>query len=850
MRKKYRTTLISLVAALLTAVLIAVSVFALRTTYVFASDRFVTIDGSNVFYTSIRGAEITSGAETVTEGEGETQETEEHYYTLFKIGKDETVSYRKSLAYMWYSGSEHLDDDGNPTGEYEQYYFDMTIGFDKLNFEKFIIEFQSQQYLASEDDITKNYLVFAPNATQEGLLDIAAVRDIEESVESYPVSVNAADNERIEISFCEFRSGEVTISINGEPSALYFENVYFPYAGYVSSGDSACTPLTFSAQFADGATAAEGEDELTADMKLYELNGQSFELFAHDGDGVYNDAMDDAPPVICFTRTPSYVKFGSAVDFDYQVIDVLATSPRATACFYVLSGDQYKATDFNYMQTEYDETEDDDGGSESEGEGEGEEGETVYENPFIKITSGSDIRVIRDENTFVPSDFLKSKTDYTVYGLIKVYYEITDVTGSSAKTDKVFADWYAKKDAIVNVFDLKKETVDDAAKKNTGNFLRIMDGKDGVTYAAVSDTNLTKYKETINAIEASYQAKIDAAIGELEDGKLYAGGESKFYLPEFNLLASTATDSNSGDKYCTLQDYKYSIYYKGNTTGTNLSLDYNELSIPLNDADATYRFTIFVTDEFNNPMRYPDTTSNGAFIWKEITTDDIWDEDFYDLLPFFEFDVSYKKATAKNPESLSVAYVGTSYSGVSFDIKDSAKTSTATYNLYIFDRNAAFADLGEIDYDEFVENYEKLFTNTYADGVNTRKYFTTVKPSADLKESDANYDEFKAINWNSTNVSFTPQSAEDFYVVRLTLTDNRSQLSDTYFATVRASIQANSLKGETEWLQNNIVSVVLLSVAGVLFIAFIILLVVKPKDKGDIDEIYEKEKKKGEKKSK
>ena len=846
MKKKYKISLITLFATVLAALLIAVCLLTVRPAAVYAADRYVTIDGTNVFYTSIRGAEITSAMETeIIDGGGETPDKEvTHYYTLFKIGKDETVAYRKSLAYRWYSGNEFLDKKENPTGEYKEYFFSMKIGFESLNFSKYIIAFQSQQYLKTEDKITKNYLVFTPDEEIEGAVSIAAVQDIEKDIKAEDYT-DRCDAAKIEIAFQSFENGTVKISINGTDTRLQFENVYFPYANYISSGDTAVTPLTFSAQFEDDAKPAEGEDELTADMKLYELNGQSFELFANDKDEVYNDVKDNAPPVICFTQTPSYVQFGKTIDFNYQVIDVLASSPRSTACFYVLTGEQYEADDFNYMWTEYDAEAGDDEDEENKG----------WTYPFIKVSSGSDIRVIRDANTFVPYQYLEDydgnedySEDYSVYGLIKVYYEISDVTGSTAKTDKVFVDWYAKDSAKINIFtDGYKGETDDAALKSTGNFLKIIDGKQGATYASGMELSADEYKQTIVELQRTYQDRIDKAIADLEEdgtGKLYAGGDSNFYLPAF-------ADLVFGDEYFNLQDYKFSIYYKGKATGTNLSLNYNNLSIPLSDADVTYRFTIFITDAFNNPMRYPDRDDDGKLIWKEITTDDIWDEDFALLLPFFEFNVSYKKATAENPKSLSVAYVGTSYSGVSFDIKDSAKTSSAKYSLYIFDRNGAYKDLGlDLTYEKFVENYEKLFGNTYNANMNTRKYFTTVRPASKLVETDENYDLFKAINWNANNVTFTPQSAEDFYVVRLTLTDSRSQTKDTFFATVAASIQANPLKGEDDWLENNIAAVVLLSVAGVLFIIFIVLLVVKPKDKGDIDEIYENDKKNKKKKAK
>ena len=62
------------------------------------------------------------------------------------------------------------------------------------------------------------------------------------------------------------------------------------------------------------------------------------------------------------------------------------------------------------------------------------------------------------------------------------------------------------------------------------------------------------------------------------------------------------------------------------------------------------------------------------------------------------------------------------------------------------------------------------------------------------------------------------------------------------------------MKGESDWLEKNLVSVILFSVAGVFAVALVVLLIVKPKDKADIDQVYaeevEKEKgKKGKKKN-
>lgn len=802
--KKLKLSLITLLLALVVALTAAVFVVNGRGAAVYADDRYIELDGNSVFYTTIRGAEICE-SEPVQEGESESR------YTMFKIGPDETVSYRQNLAYQWYSGK---DEEGNYTNNPVSKSFSMEFYFPEIAFKRFYIKFQSQQHVLTEDGRSDNYLVFTAvdNGAKVQISVSQTIEETEGEIEGMvDIGVPVAINEHIKIELGNYAGGDYVIKLNGEDTQGRFKNVYGKFATYVASGDNAVTPLTFGAVF-DGVEGTVGE----AQIVLYDINGQSFKM--HKQGDVYK-IRDTAAPVICFSKTPSYLEYGKSIGFQYKVIDVVASSPRATAYYYVLSGDQFASDTFDYDKTDYTQKADGDDAAEEE------------KSPFIKVTSSSGIRINTDANTFIPTKYLKSE----VKGLVKIYYEISDVSSTStSQTDRVFVDWYVRNEApeaLENVYEYKN--VD-----KTSNFLRLIDTNDvggGATYAKPGDSEkadpLAAYKESVREFKDAYQDKINEAIAGLEDGKLYAGG-NKFYLP--------AIDFDFVDEYSLGTDYKYSIYYKGSTTGSHTSLDSNKLAIDLNDADVTYRFTIFVTDVFGNPMRYPTLDeSTGEVVWEEITTTDVWDEDFAELLPYFEFDVSYRQATAEDPENLSLSYVGGSYSGVSFKITGVSQTYTTKYNLYVFDRNAYHKEVGEtLDYETFTNNTQALLNNTFKEGVNTRKYFTTVKPASELLESDENYEEFKKLNWNATSITFTPQSVENFYVVELNLTDKRSQETTYNYATVAASVQTTALKGESDWLKNNKTSIVLFVVAGVCLLALVALLVIKPKDKGDIDAIY------------
>ena len=85
----------------------------------------------------------------------------------------------------------------------------------------------------------------------------------------------------------------------------------------------------------------------------------------------------------------------------------------------------------------------------------------------------------------------------------------------------------------------------------------------------------------------------------------------------------------------------------------------------------------------------------------------------------------------------------------------------------------------------------------------------------------------------------------------------RAEVTDKQFVTepvtcslaVVASVNAKTISGPNDWLANNVASVVLLSIAGAAFVGIILLFVIKPKNKDDVDVQFENEKKK-QKKSK
>lgn len=791
----------SLIAA---AAVCALAASAMAVTTVAAADEYreVTLTGTNVFYAGVSGAKI-----SVTRLEDASAEGGYRDYTLFEMGANQTVTFRKNLAYNWYSSGED--------GTVENKKFSMSVGFEDLSFESYTIKFQSQQYSKTEDGVSENCLIFKPSDDGQALeLYISESEDISDG---QTPSVTLDDYLKVNFSFGDYVGGDYSILVNGEKKGE-FVNVRENYASYVSSGSSAATPIIFSAEFAEDA-----EKSASCGMIMYELNGQSFEVFdARESDGVVSGGVihDDCAPVVCLNSNLNYLEYGGSIDIDYKVIDVVASSPRSTLSYYVLTAEQFNDVDFDYENTSSD------------------------AKLFTEVTTSMDVKLLRDSNTYVPNlDETNQEVEridgYRTYGLAKVCLLVKDTTASNARQDYVFLDWYVNDSYKLNLSDIEAGKADE-------DFIRIVEDERGATYGVENGneiTTLEEYKAKIQSIETQYQAAIDAAVAEQYPDGVYAGSSKNFYLPDFS---GYITDNLGG-----YTDLTYRIYYRASATSSTSSLAYNNLALPLTEAGVTYRFTIFATDEAGNEMYYP-TDEAGYLEHKSITTDDIWDDDFSELLPFFEITVSYKSATVETPGVQSIGYVGSAYNDISFEIDGVSGTYTTTYYLYILNRDAMFDETGiDLTYDEVIENIDALFFNTYRSGVNTRQYFTAVRAASSLTEGDADYDKFADYAWDPNNVTFVPQSPSEFYVVRLVLKDTGlSNASTDSFLVVRASARANSIYGEDNWLSNNIASIVLFCVAGVCFIALVVLIIVKPKDKGDIDKIEVAEPKKKSKKIK
>ena len=821
------------------------------------ANRYVTLSGTSIFNTSGNAKIWAHKVENKIIVDDEDEVDDPYYYTMFTFEKDDdAVSYRRNLAYSWFYNSKDIDDyftteddentEGNegeegdtpvsgPEIECEKGYFHMEIGFEEVNFKKFVISFETQQYTMTEDKKTVNYVIFLPELNEDGektgklRVIVTDEKDIaEDEAKDIDVSetIVSLDPDHIIISLSGGKSGEFGVSIynaveEGTPEEDNiekgtFKNVGGMYARYVSSTTNPVTPITFKADMPE--KAEDDNTEVRARMALYEMNGQSFVLNRNangetvntsrdieevdDGEGKSHytggQVNDTMPPVLCLDKGLSYITEGNEISFSYTAIDVLTQSPSVETGYFILTKEQAANPDFN--PDDY-----------------------TAENLFRAVQDSDDQYIYPHANHYVPVEGENFKTDgfndgFTPNAAIKIYLKLTDTASSGGQSTYIMLDWF--------VADEYKITV------NNKNYIAVAKDTEGATFSYDDDeseyttengTELTGWE----ALLAEYQAEVDKAAEDLRAGK------DDFYLPSLEKLVR--------DNSTAYADMTYSIYYMANgSRSSSTNKNANSLSITLNAA-GDYLFTVYAHDSASNKMWYlKETDEEGEPEVVEFETSDIWtmydDDDLHDYLPWFTFKAGISEISIEDPGEQDTAYVGKSYTGKAFEIK--GISTSASYTLYRFDNTLYAKHYGAVlTYQQFMERKQELIEG------DDRQFFTNILPLSSLDEDSEEYEAFAKYEWNASSRSFVPQDENAFYLIKC-------EVRSTQFPTIEpvkaymgiaASVTPRAMEGEDTWLQDNMVSIILLSIAGAAFIGIILLLVIKPKEKGDVDEMFEEE---------
>ena len=719
----------------------------------------------------------------------------ENYVTKFNLSDEGKVWLSHNLAYEW-RVADATEVKGNTAK-----FFSFTFAFKTLDFNSISIAMESESAWATKEDCTTNKLTF----TKENDNYYVQVNDDE----STKKQVALVANQKMVMSFDKGLSfGEFGVNLkigDGETTKLgTFTNVAGKYGEYVYEKQK---PLIVTADMGDDATKK-------AEVLVYDINGQKFDEATSD-----KKIYDTAAPVLVVNEEFSSFTLGTTFSLDYTLVDVIQdTNLNKTMEYY-----QYNP----YSVVE-----------------EGVNEFTEYKKTFTTSTI-----IYR-----MPYTTSNQTTVFDVCGkeFVSIRFSLTDKTfkdadGAYAKAVYDLA-WYT--DDAVQV-DFEKYNF---PNKSTLWYVAFDRSESGATYKylQLDDVNKTNVKVNETDYEAKKTAFDEALAKNAED--VYAGTNSDIYFPSMEWLF----DDDNG-----YRNLKYTIVYRapGSTANsTKTDVAYNKLQLSANKA-GIYEFKVFATDVEDNAMKY---YLNGDLV--EVTADNIWD---IEEIPFFSFSVKkqgLKVDDAKNTKKKETSVKDKSYTMSAFTVVG-ASTLKSDYALYKIDIDKYNSQLTDADLSKYLSvgdftsiTYEQIAKKLTETGFTLKEangdYFALYLKAyanlvAEAKNADVNKvmecfekigiqgdnknnveDRYEKYKWDPASRTFYTAELGNFLVLADYWEDETpSNVRAAAYKVVSVETEKIVYDGEKDgWAKNNVVSIVLFSIAGVLLILIIVLLLVKPSD--------------------
>ncbi len=742
--------------------------------------------------------DATLGAETLGEGESANK------VTALTLKNKGSVTMKRSLALKWY------EEKGTAS------YFSMTFAFKKLNFKSVTIAMDSASAWATKDEKTTNTVKFTK---EEDTVKVSVNDGTAQTVE-------IAEGQKLTLSLTENadKDGEFGVKLTGISGEIgKFTNIGANYAEYSSNEQY---PLTISAEAAEGAQ----DEAANTVVLLYDINNQSFDGLTSD-----DKITDDAAPVLVVNESVNGFLLGTAFSLDYTTVDVLKSKSLTSTLEYYQYNPNLKEGDENFEKYKSLST-------------------SVY---FMDTVC----YVKNDEFVAKDTDGAKATTVFKEKG--KELVSITLKTSDGANEKKYDLSWYASETEAIDGID----------------YLPIDKNKDGATYTYLQADEATKTNKIVN--EAEYeQAKAAFEESLAEAAKdVYAGSNSYIYFPSFKWMIG----DNNG-----YRNLKFTISYKEPTSdrasGTS-NLSYNTLKLAA-ESEGKYEFKIFANDKAGNTMKY---YIDGELV--SLTSSNVWD---IEEIPSFTYEIENKGLKVEDGSSDSnrkdTKVLDKTYTLDDIDVVG-ANSLKEDYKLYKIDRSKyndglevskqlTTADLYAVTYENLqsridlkkiseFDNYFDMYLEAYAQaladeiGATAATDIQKIKSCfVEVKEYDSRITEenaptewetYNKFEWSASSQSFKTVEEGAFIILadywELELAS--SQRAAAYKIVVVES-KADVIKGESDWLKNNIVSVILFSIAGVMAILIVILLLIKPSDETleDVDAAAAKAKAKAKEKKK
>ncbi len=725
----------------------------------------------------------------------------------FSFSKEGNVTYRRrDLAFRW------LNTEG------AEQFFNMKFTLDS-NFEKVEFVIESNSAWATSEGKTTNTIKLTNEA------DGVKVQVNEQTAQT-------VENATAELTLALAASteyGEFGVTLNGT-SIGKLENVGENYAEYASS--TATTPI---APLVIKTTPKKDNGNFVKTSIVFsELNGQSFALT--DG-----KITDNAEPVLVVNEDISGFVLGTGFSLDYVAIDVLDEAVLIDSKYY-----QYDPDDKDEAELEYKKLEK----STSTTKGTFF-AETVYnagttETPDLKsvyetIFEANDT-LKENKMEFVSIKFILKDEAYNTNG---VEYSLSNYATETVKPAGVTAG---------SAQDIEYIKLDRNTEGAYYTFLTATEVSDGVW----ENVKAANYDEIV----AAYQAEVEEAAKGVLSG---ASDKSDVYLPKLNGLIA----DNNGYK-----NLKFVVSYQTSTSTTptsGASVAYDKIKLRVSTS-GDYEFKIVVTDKAGNPMKY--ANEKGELV--EVTTSNVWD---IEEIPSFTFHINNasikveddSSTTRKESQTLNKTYAvpsfgilgATSYDSkyflykVNFELtgKDVESALSAITYEKIAETAATLTRGEETDEEFYLLAYKTALAEQLGIAVTdfADSDFVQIKEyNSAITKDDAEWEVYNKYEWNATAKSFNTVEEGRFLVLGIFTDKEVSSQKAAAYKLVLVEDPEDVIKGETEWLKNNIASVILFGVAAVMLVLIVILLLIKPSDETleDVDATAEKKEKTDEKEKK
>lgn len=760
-----------------------------------------------------------------TELKAKKYEGDEKSTASFVFADGDYAYLKRDLAFKWFEGKN------------DARYLKLNFGFNELNFNTFTFKFESESAVANENEKATNSVRFKNMAgglvayvLNGEIVEYTAKEKSELDAKKTAGTLTEAESNRLE-EINEFiakdtaaaEQGKVITIAGGQDVTLALTEGT-KYAEFNVSVDDVVigTFTEIGANYGDYTydkmypleMKAETEGGKKTELFLNEINGQKFNEIVDD------KIYDTAAPVLVVNEDVNGFLLGTAFALDYEKVDVLqSTSLSEEKKYYQynpadtkVSYDASLTTSVYFMDTVYYKDADNKAYADA---GEGRTATTV-----AKENKGEEFLAV--QITLGDKVFKSTSGD---------------------KTQKVYnLAWYANADAI-----REKQF-----------------GEDKTDYIVLNRNNDGAYYKTTSADEAQVKGYEDALKLASED--VYAGSNSYIYLPSLDWLIGDNNGYNS---------LKFTISYKtesSTSAKTSSSLSYNALKIATTEEGA-YEFKVFATDKAGNPMK---AMLDGKEV--NVTTSNIWD---IDEIPSFSFDIANLGLKVEDPSSstsrlvnkvLDESYTlsGLTVVGASnqqseyalYRIDTSKYTGTTAISQKVltgitFEKiklNAAskLADVGNgKTFASYLDLYLDVYAGLVADAVNGDKAavkacFTEIQEyNEKITEADAEWEEYNKYKWQSASKKFTTAEEGEYLMLANFWEKELPMQRAAGYKIVSVESKTDEIEGESNWLKNNLVSVILFSIAGVMLILIIILLLVKPSDETleDVDKKVKAKKK-------